>query len=168
MLGLVQILKTLRQVTLATSPVLVDFLFEKVQLVFSPLNSAVTNPERQALAREITPKLTRHRDNISLNPQLFQRIREVYEKRNESGLDGQQIRLVEKYYQDFVRNGANLSPENQERLKTINLELSKLSLQFGENLLAGFYEVILPPPVPHPAAAPATRSRSRATRVEES
>ena len=104
--------------------------------IFSNLNGANTNPAMQKLAREITPKLTRHRDNISLNPRLFKRVKAVYEKRNEMGLDAQQIRVTEKYYKDFERNGANLSPENQTRLRQINEELSKTVLQFGENLLA--------------------------------
>ncbi len=104
--------------------------------IFSNLNGANTNPAMQKLAREITPKMTRHRDNISLNPKLFQRVKAVYEKRNEMGLDAQQIRVTEKYYKDFERNGANLSSENQTRLRQINEELSKTVLQFGENLLA--------------------------------
>jgi peptidyl-dipeptidase Dcp len=111
-------------------------LLSKVQNVFSALNSAATTPELQALARQITPKLTRHRDNISLNPILFQRIKSVYDNRANMGLDPQQLRLVEKYYQDFERNGANLSAEDQLKLRNLNEELSKLSLQFGENLLA--------------------------------
>ncbi len=104
--------------------------------IFSNLNGANTNPAMQKLAREITPKLTRHRDNISLNPALFNKVKAVYEKRNSMGLNAQQIRVTEKYYKDFERNGANLSPENQTRLRQINEELSKTVLQFGENLLA--------------------------------
>ncbi len=111
-------------------------LLRKVQGVFGPLSSANTNPEMQALDRQITPKMTRHRDNIALNPELFQRIKSVYEKRNNLGLDDQQLRLVEKFYQDFERSGANLSPEDQTKLRSLNEELSKLSLKFGENLLA--------------------------------
>jgi len=104
--------------------------------IFSNLNSANTNPAMQKLAREITPKLTGHRDNISLNPDLFKRIKTVYEKRNGMGLNAQQIRVVEKYYKDFERGGANLSSENQAKLRQINQDLSKTVLQFGENLLA--------------------------------
>jgi peptidyl-dipeptidase Dcp len=111
-------------------------LLNKVQSVFGALNSAATTAELQALARQITPKLTRHRDNISLDPVLFQRIKTVYDNRANLGFDPQQLRLVEKYYQDFERNGANLSAEDQTKLRNVNEELSKLSLQFGENLLA--------------------------------
>ncbi len=104
--------------------------------IFSNLNGANTYPAMQKLARDITPKLTLHRDNISLNPDLFKRIKVVYDKRKEMGLDAQQIRVTEKYYKDFERGGANLSPENQTKLRQINQDLSKTVLQFGENLLA--------------------------------
>lgn len=111
-------------------------LLDKVNGVFGPLNSANTNENMQALAREISPMLTKHRDNISMNPGLFHKVKAVYEKRNDLGLDAEQLRVTEKFYQDFERNGANLSVADQEILKGINTELSTLSLQFGENLLA--------------------------------
>ncbi len=111
-------------------------LLYKVNGVFGPLNSANTNKEMQAVAREISPLMTQHRDNISMNPGLFKKVKAVYEKRNSLGLDDQQLRVTEKYYEDFERNGANLSPEDQETLKGINKQLSSLSLNFGENLLA--------------------------------
>ncbi len=111
-------------------------LLDKVQGVFSPLNGANTNDEMQAAAREISPMMTKHRDAISMNPDLFKKVKAVYDKRKEAGLDNQQLRVVEKIYQDFERNGANLSAEDQEKLKAINTELSSLSLKYGENLLA--------------------------------
>jgi peptidyl-dipeptidase Dcp len=111
-------------------------LLGKVTGTFYPLNSANTNEEMQALAREISPLMTQHRDNISLNPELFQKIKSVYERRNNLGLDKEQLRATEKYYESFVRGGANLSDADQAKLRELNEELSKLSLQFGENLLA--------------------------------
>lgn len=111
-------------------------LLNKVTGTFFPLNSANTNEEMQAAAREISPMLSKHRDEIAMNPGLFKKIKTIYDERNDLGLDEQQIRVTEKYYQDFERNGANLSPEDQETLKGINTELSTLYLQFGENLLA--------------------------------
>lgn len=110
-------------------------LLRKVQYVFGNMRSANTNPEIQAVAQEAVPQLTAHSDNIMLNMDLFERIKAVYETRNESGLDASQIRVVEKYYQDFVRNGANLAADEQEQLKAINQKLASLSLKFGENLL---------------------------------
>ena len=111
-------------------------LLNKVTSVFFPLTDANTNDEMQVAAREIAPMLSKHRDEIAMNAGLFAKIKTIYDERNDLGLDGQQIRVVEKYYQDFDRNGANLSPEDQETLKGINLELSTLYLQFDENLLA--------------------------------
>ncbi|HBL78004.1 MAG: peptidase M3 [Bacteroidetes bacterium GWF2_42_66] len=110
-------------------------LYNKVQDVFFPLNSANTNDEMQALAKQISPLITKHEDNVSLNAKLFNKIKAIYDKRNEMGLDDQQIRLVEKFHQDFVRDGANLPKDKQEILRGINEELSKLSLQFSENVL---------------------------------
>ena len=71
-------------------------LLDKVQGVFGPLNSADTNDEMQAAAREITPLMSKHRDAISMNPDLFKKVKAVYEKRDELGLDDQQLRVVEK------------------------------------------------------------------------
>ncbi len=104
--------------------------------IFFNLNSANTSDEMQALARELTPKLSTHQDNIMLNKDLFLRVKAVYEKRNESNLNAEQLRVVEKYYQDFERNGANLSDEKQVELRKLNDELSMLELKFGENALA--------------------------------
>ena len=104
--------------------------------IFSTLRSANTNDDMQALAREITPKMSAHRDNINLNKELFNRVKAVYEKRNDLNFDADQLRVVEKYYQDFERNGANLPDEQQAELRKLNEELSMLSLNFGENMLA--------------------------------
>jgi peptidyl-dipeptidase Dcp len=111
-------------------------LLTRVSKVFFNLNEANTNEQMQAIARQVNPLLSKHRDDIYLNEKLFSRIKAVYEKRNESGLDSQQIRATEKYYRDFERMGANLSGNDQEELRKINSELSMLSLTFGENLLA--------------------------------
>lgn len=111
-------------------------LLSRVSSVFSTLNSANTNEKLQALAREMTPLLTRHRNEIQLNPVLFEKIDKLYQQREELDLDAQQLRTLEKYYDDFVRGGAALSEEDKEELKEINTELSNLSLQFSQNLLA--------------------------------
>ena len=111
-------------------------LLNNVGNVFFNLNSANTNDEMQALAREITPKLSAHRDNIMLNKDLFKRVKAVYEKRNDLNLNAEQLRVVEKYYQDFERSGANLPEEKQAELRKLNDELSMAELKFGENALA--------------------------------
>ena len=111
-------------------------LLRRVDAVFGNLNSANTNEQMQALAREIYPKMTAHRDNVMLNKVLFERVKAVYDARESAGYDAEQMRVVEKYYQDFVRNGANLSDDDQAKLRELNQQLSTLGLQFGENLLA--------------------------------
>ncbi len=92
-------------------------ILSKVTGTFYPLNSANTNDEMQALAREVSPLMTGHSDNISMNPGLFKKIKSVYDRRNELNFDKEQLRVTEKYYDDFVRNGANLSETDQEKLR---------------------------------------------------
>lgn len=111
-------------------------LIRKVTGVFYNYNSANTNDEIQALAKEIAPKLSAHYDNINLNPELFKRVRTVYENRNSLNLNREQARLLEDTYKDFVRGGAALDSAAQARFREINQELSVLTLQFGENVLA--------------------------------
>jgi peptidyl-dipeptidase Dcp len=111
-------------------------LLRRVMTVFDNLNSANTSDEMQKLAREIYPKVTGHEDNVMLNKALFERVKAVYEQRENAGLNQEQIRVTGKFYQDFVRNGANLSDEDQVRLRDLNQQLTALDLQFGENLLA--------------------------------
>jgi peptidyl-dipeptidase Dcp len=111
-------------------------LLTNVSKVFFNVNEANTNDAMQKIARDVTPLLSKHGDDIAMNPKLFERIKVVYDNRNNLNLDPQQIRVVEKYYSDFVRNGANLSKEQQDKMRKINEELSMLNLTFGENLLA--------------------------------
>ncbi len=111
-------------------------LLRKVSSVFGSLNSANTNPVMQSLNRKISPMTTKHRDNISLNEKLFQRIKSVYDARFTSNLDSDQVRVVEKYFDDFVRNGANLNESDKEKLRRINEELSVNQIKFNENHLA--------------------------------
>jgi len=111
-------------------------LLTRVSKVFYNLNEANTNPQMQSIARQLSPIMSKHQDDISLNEKLFARIKTVFEKRKDLNLDTQQIRVVEKYYRDFERQGANLSGDQKEKLRKLNAELSMLSLTFGENLLA--------------------------------
>lgn len=111
-------------------------ILSKVSKVFYNINEANTNPEIQSIARDLDPLISKHTDDIYLNEYLFGRIKSIYEKRKDMNLDPQQIRVVEKYYRDFERRGANLPPEKKEELRKVNAELSMLALTFGENLLA--------------------------------
>ncbi|MFO7615156.1 MAG: M3 family metallopeptidase [Bacteroidales bacterium] len=112
-----------------------DLLY-RVSDVFYNLTSAHTSDELQQIAREVSPLRTAHFDNIYLDPGLFQRVKTVWEMRGELGLSQEESMLLEKTYKRFARGGANLPPEQQEELREINKELSMLSLQFGDNLLA--------------------------------
>jgi len=108
-------------------------LLHQVYLTFDNLSIAESNDEIEEAARQIIPMMTDHSDNIILNEALFSRIKTVYEKRLDSGLNESQIRVVEKYYDDFKRNGADLSEEERVVLRELNQKLSTLALQFGEN-----------------------------------
>ena len=110
-------------------------ILDRVSNVFFNLNECLTNDEMIEIAEQVLPMLSKHGDAISMNPKLFERIDYVYQHRNEMGLDDQQIRVVEKYHQDFIRSGAGLNEEQQAELSQINEQLSTLSLQFGNNLL---------------------------------
>ena len=111
-------------------------LLGKVASVFYSQTSANTNEELQKIQMEMSPKLSAHRDEISLNPMLFKRVKSVYENRDEFDLTDEQLFLLENFYKGFVRNGANLNEADQEILKDLNQKLSVLSVQFDQNLLA--------------------------------
>lgn len=108
----------------------------KVSIVFSNLNGANTNDSLQAIAREMAPMLSAHSDNITLNPALFDKINTIWEQKDQLGLTTEQMKLLERTYKSFVRNGAKLSDADKETLRDINQQMSTLSLKFGQNILA--------------------------------
>lgn len=108
----------------------------RISSIFFNLNSAETDDEMQQIAQEVSPLLSEFSNDIRLNPVLFERIKSIYEQRNELELSPEQFRLLEKKYKSFSRNGANLSEEKKTQLREIDKELSKISLQFGQNVLA--------------------------------
>ena len=110
-------------------------LLGKVSGVFFNMMECMNNDEMQQIAEEVMPLITAHGDDIAMNPVLFEKIKYVYDHRAEMNLDDQQNRVVEKYYNDFIRSGAGLNEEDQAKLRDINERLSILSLQFGNNLL---------------------------------
>ncbi len=111
------------------------FLSE-VTAVFGALQGADTNPDLQAMAKQTAPLLAAHNDDISLNERLFRRVKTVYDRRHALNLNQDQLFLLENTYGDFVRSGALLDPGQKECLRELNKDLSLLSVQFGENLLA--------------------------------
>ena len=110
-------------------------LLQKVQAVFINLREANTNDSMQRIAEQVAPLLSAHEDGINLNEKLFQRIKTVYDNKEKENLNTEQREVLNKYYKDFVRGGANLSAEDKEKLKKINNELSLLAIKFGNNLL---------------------------------
>ena len=111
-------------------------LLNRVSTVFYNMNSANTNDEIKQIAQELSPKLSKHSDDIYLNSQLFQRVKTVYDNRETFKLNKEQARLLEKTYKAFVRSGANLNEDQQQQMRVINGKLSLATLQFGQNLLS--------------------------------
>lgn len=109
---------------------------DRISSVFFNLNSAETNDEIQKIAQEISPLLSEFGNDITLNQELFKRVKSVYEQRDTLNLSVEQHTLLEKRYKSFSRNGANLSEDKKKRLREIDAESSKLKLKFGENILA--------------------------------
>ena len=118
-------------------------LLDRVTSIFFNLNSAETTPEMQALAQEISPIVTAHGNDITLNEDLFKRVKSVYENKASFNLNPEQEMLLEKKYKGFVRNGALLDEMQKARLREIDGELSKLSLTFNENVLKETQDFIL-------------------------
>lgn len=107
-----------------------------VSNIFFNLNSAETNDEIQKIAQEISPLLTEFSAKISQNSKLFDKIKKVYDEKNNYRLTEEQHTLLDETYKGFVRSGALLNDSQKERLKEINVQLSMKSLQFGQNVLA--------------------------------
>lgn len=119
--------------------VALEYSSEKVdqvsQILFN-LNYSETSPEIQTLAREISPRLTDFRNDITLNPKLFGRVKKVYETVDRTKLTTEQCELLDKTYKAFVRSGANLTDEAKEKYRAVTKEESELSVLFNENVLA--------------------------------
>lgn len=111
-------------------------LLSKVADVFFNLASADTNDALQAIERDISPRLAQHQSAILLNRRLFLRIADLYERRDELGLDAESVRLLERTYKGFVRAGAKLDAKSRKRVSEINTELAKLGTAFTQNVLA--------------------------------
>ncbi len=111
-------------------------LLSEVSRVFGGLNGANTNDELKAIQKEMSPRLAAHQDEISLNKQLFDRVKTVYENRSQGNLTDEQLFLLDNLYKRYVRSGADLNDEDQAKLRAINQELSKLGVQFGQNVLS--------------------------------
>ncbi len=111
-------------------------LTTKVASVFYNLTSADTNEQLQAISKEVSPMLSAAGDDILLNDQLFKRVKAVYDQRDSLALNTAQQKLLEDTYKSFTRGGANLSNADKVKLRALNEKIGKLSLEFGDNLLA--------------------------------
>lgn len=107
-----------------------------ISSIFFNLNSACTSDEMQTIAQQVSPLLTEYSNSITMNPKLFQRIKNVYDNCDRKQLTPEQNTLLEDTYRTFVKGGANLQGEAQQRFREISMELSRLSLKFEENTLA--------------------------------
>ena len=120
-------------------------LLNQVSTVFGNLLSAETSDEMQAIAEKMMPLLTEHSNNITLNEQLFARIKQVYETTEKENLQPEDRMLLQNTYDGFIRSGANLTPEQKERFREVSSELSVLTLRFSQNNLkeTNAYELVL-------------------------
>lgn len=110
-------------------------LLSKVTEVFFNLLSAETTDEMDELAQKLSPILSEHGNNITLNEKLFERVKAVYENVDKNSLTKEQQRLLQDSYDSFVRNGANLNEEDKQKYRQLTSELGVLSLQFSQNKL---------------------------------
>jgi peptidyl-dipeptidase Dcp len=109
---------------------------DRLSSIFFNLNSAETCDGMQKIAQEVTPLLTEFSNDITLNEDLFKRIKSVYEQKNTLNLTTEQATLLDKKFKSFSRNGALLAEEKKSKLREIDTELAKLKLTYGENVLA--------------------------------
>ncbi|APY10404.1 peptidase M3 [Seonamhaeicola sp. S2-3] len=109
---------------------------DRISNIFFNLNSAETNETIQKIAQEVSPLLAEFSNDITLNEELFKRVKAVYNSKSKLNLTTEQKTLLDKKYKSFSRNGANLPEDKKEKLREIDKKLSKLKLTFGENLLA--------------------------------
>ncbi|MCB5984857.1 M3 family peptidase, partial [Flavobacterium psychrophilum] len=109
---------------------------DRLSSIFFNLNSAETSDEMQKIAQEVTPLLTEFSNDITLNEDLFKKIKSVYEQKDNLNLSTEQATLLDKKFKSFSRNGALLSEEKKSKLREIDTELAKLKLTYSENVLA--------------------------------
>lgn len=125
--------------TFENTTVALDFTGEKlnrISSIFFNLNAAETSEELQKIAQEVSPWLSEFKNDITLNAPLFKKVKAVYQQKDRLNLTPEQQMLLEKQYKGFARNGANLEEDKKQTLRKIDTQLAKLSLQFGENVLA--------------------------------
>lgn len=133
------IIKNTEAPTFENTIVALDFsgnLLERLSSIFFNLNSAETCDEMQKIAQKVSPLLTEFSNDITLNEDLFKKVKAVYEQKDSLNLTAEQATLLDKKFKNFSRNGALLAEDKKSNLREIDTELAKLKLTFGENVLA--------------------------------
>ncbi|GGE07667.1 M3 family metallopeptidase [Psychroflexus salis] len=110
-------------------------IYSRASRIFNNLNSAHTNGELKAIAQRISSKAAAHTDFIYMNADLYQRVAKVWEHREKENLNAQQLKVLENTYKRFVRSGANLNKNQQQKLAKINADIAELTTNFGQNIL---------------------------------
>ena len=120
-------------------------LLSRVSAVFFNLSGSTTNPKIQEIEKEISPKLSSHYDSISLNPEIFKKVKILWENIDSFDLSLEERKILEETYKRFIRSGALLEGSDKKRYAEINQDITKLSVQFSQNLLAetNDFEIIL-------------------------
>ncbi len=112
-----------------------DEMLRRAEMTFFPLSSSNSTDSTRSLSKELSPVLSAHEDAIYMNPELFARVKKVYDDLSTSELTHEQKKLVEKVYKNFERSGANLSDEDKVKLSNLNMKIDSLQLEFSQNLL---------------------------------
>ena len=110
-------------------------LLQQVSAVFFNLSECENSPEMEAIEEQVTPLLAAHGDDIALNAKLFERVKAVYDQRESLDLNAEQARLLEETYKGFVRGGANVPADKQERFRQLNEQIANLTMRFAQNVL---------------------------------
>jgi peptidyl-dipeptidase Dcp len=134
-----EIINNSEEANFKNTTVALDFTGEKlnrITSIFFNLNAAETNDEIQKIAQEVSPWLTAFKNDITLNEDLFKKVKSVFDNREALNLTPEQAMLLDKQYKSFARNGANLNEPDKIKLREIDTQLSTFSLKFGENVLA--------------------------------
>lgn len=120
-------------------------MLNKVSNVFFNLNSSESNDQMMDLSQKLSPMLSQHSNNINLNEKLFQRVKAVYDQKDQLGLNPEEMKLLENTYKGFVKRGANLNEADKDKYRKISMELGQSTLSFGQNVLkeTNKYELIV-------------------------
>ena len=142
-------------------------LLTRVDAVFSAFTGSLSDDAIQAIEREMAPRLSAHQNAIYLNPKLFARIDTVWLKRTDASLDSESLKVLERIHLDFVRAGAELSPEKRARMDAVNQRLAGLATEFSQNVLADEEDYVEPLTESQVTGVPASLREALAATAKE-